>query len=60
MTGATTSSTGFPLTSNAFQTVFGGTTGQPVDNHDAFFAALGTGTIGSVYPTSGGNAGSVT
>jgi hypothetical protein len=60
MTGATTSSTGFPLTAGAFQTVFGGTTGQSVDNHDAFYAALGTGTIGSIFPTSGGNTGSVT
>jgi Beta-propeller repeat len=60
MTGATTSSTGFPLTPDAFQTIFGGTTGQAVDQHDAFFAALGTGTIGSIYPTSGGNVGSVT
>jgi hypothetical protein len=60
MTGATTSSTGFPLTPDAFQSIFGGTTGQPVDSHDAFFAALGTGTIGSIYPASGGNTGSVT
>jgi len=60
MTGATTSSTGFPLTPDAFQSTFGGTTGQAVDGHDAFFAALGTGRIGSIYPTSGGNTGSVT
>jgi hypothetical protein len=63
MTGATTSSTGFPLTPDAFQSTFGGTTGQAVDGHDAFFAALGTGTsgtIGSIYPTSGGNVGSIT
>lgn len=60
MTGATASATGFPLTPDAFQSTFGGTTGQAVDGHDAFVAALGTGTIGSIYPTSGGNAGSVT
>jgi hypothetical protein len=58
--GATTSSSDFPLTANALQTVFGGTTDQVPDGHDAFFASLGTGVVSSVVPASGGNAGSVT
>lgn len=54
VSGATNSTT-FPVSNNAFQSAYAGG-----DRNDAFVAAMGTGTIGSILPSSGGNAGSVT
>jgi hypothetical protein len=49
----------FPVTPNAFQPQFAN--GDPVyDGGDIFFLILGTGAIGTVSPTTGGNTGDVT
>jgi hypothetical protein len=51
-----TSSAGFPVTPNAFQQVFANGDSGP-DGNDIFFAELGTGTISTVGPSTGGNSG---
>jgi hypothetical protein len=54
-----TASTNFPLTSNAFQSVKGG--GQEdYSGNDIFFSILGSGSIGLIGPTTGGNTGDTT
>jgi hypothetical protein len=56
LAGSTTSAN-YPVTSNAFQSA---PTPNAFDGSDWFFTILGSGTIGSVLPTSSGNAGSAT
>lgn len=53
-----TDSTNFPVSTNAFQTQIA--EGMPNDGDDAFVMSLGSGIIGSVAPSSGGNFGSTT
>ena len=48
-----TGSVDFPVTANAFQSQYAGET-------DAFVTAIGNGSLASITPSSGGNAGSVT
>ncbi len=52
-----TSSGNFPVTSDAFQPTL---TANAFDGSDWFFSILGSGTIGTLSPASGGNAGSAT
>ncbi len=58
--GGSTTSLNFPVTPSALQGVFanGGVSGY--DGTDAYFTLLGTGTIGTVGPTVGGNTGDTT
>ena len=58
LTGDTTS-TNFPVSSNAFQPVFANGDLNP-DRNDIFFTILGTGVIGSVSPAVGYNTGDTT
>jgi hypothetical protein len=54
-----TASASFPVTPNAFQPIFAnGDTGP--DGDDIFYTVLGTGTIGTVGPATGGNTGDST
>jgi hypothetical protein len=54
-----TGSTNFPITATAFQSVWAnGDAGA--DSADMFYTVLGSGIIGSVGPTSGGNTGDTT
>ncbi|MGO8935443.1 MAG: SBBP repeat-containing protein [Terracidiphilus sp.] len=52
-----TDSTNFPLTADALQSQFGEGCPSGCDGNDMFFSILGTGTIGIVSPTLGGNTG---
>ncbi len=52
-----TNSTNFPTTADAFQAAL---TANAYDGADWFFSILGSGTIGKLSVTSGGNAGDVT
>ena len=54
-----TSSTDFPLTSNALQSTFANGVKGP-DGNDIFFTILGAGTLGAISPAVGGNVGDVT
>ncbi len=58
--GGSTSSPNFPITPTALQGVFanGGVSG--FDGTDAYFTLLGSGTIGTVGPPTGGNIGDTT
>ena len=56
LAGSTTSAN-YPVTSNALQST---STPNAYDGSDWFFTILGSGTVGSVRPTSAGNAGSAT
>ncbi len=52
-----TESRNFPVTATAFQSAY---TPNAFDGSDWFFRIIGNGTIGSVRPSRGGNAGAVT
>jgi hypothetical protein len=54
-----TASTSFPVTPDAFQPIFANGDAGP-DGDDIFYTVLGTGTIGTVGPATGGNTGDST
>jgi hypothetical protein len=55
-----TISTNFPVTPHAFQNQYGEGCASGCDGNDMFFAILGSGAIGTVSPTTGGNTGDTT
>jgi len=54
-----TSSTNFPVTSNALQAVYANGDPGP-DGYDVFFSILGSATVGAISPSTAGNAGDAT
>jgi hypothetical protein len=55
-----TGSSDFPVTHDAFQSEYAEGCASGCDGNDMFFAILGSGAIGTVGPTTGGNTGDTT